>query len=508
MLEPISKSDWNKFAAAHLLSRAGFGAPASEIDAAAARSPEDVVADLVDFERVKEHFDAPAWAVGEHAADRVDKKLYKEMRELSADEKKAKQKELRQTEQEQIRELRGWWLKQMRFTKRPLQEKLTLFWHGHWASSAEKVKSSYALFLQNETLRKMANGNFHEMTVAMAKDPAMLIYLDNAQSRSAHPNENFARELMELFTLGIGNYTEDDIKNSARAFTGWSVGQEKLEFQNRRFIHDDGEKTFMGRKGNFDGGDIISIILDQPACAPYIAKKLWTFFAYENPAPELVDKLAATLRESKWDLKPMLKQMFLSKEFYSKTAVRTQIKSPVQWLVGTARMLDSPLPDADTCNGILFMLGQVLFAPPSVKGWDGGYAWITTNSLFSRYNFAGILIKGGKLMTENAPDMMGNVKNNGSGNKQSGQIQKVIRAMANSASLVDCAKVLPPAARTDKDHALACLEWQLYRAELTDKENAELRESLAKMPDPEKWSDDEIRTILHTMMSTPFYQLT
>ena len=200
----------------------------------------------------------------------------------------------------------------------------------------------------------------------------------------------------------------------------------------------------------------------------------------------------------------------MSREFYSKAAIRTQIKSPVQWLVGTARSLDAPLPDPDVCAGILHLLGQDLFAPPSVKGWDGGYAWITTNSLLSRYNFAGILVKGGGLLTQNAPGLanMENGKGKGGGKSPVGPIVNVMRAMANSAPLIDCAKVLPPAARKDKEHVLECLEWRLFHAELSEKENDALRESLAKLPEPSTWSDADVRTLLHTMMSTPFYQLT
>jgi uncharacterized protein (DUF1800 family) len=508
MLEPISRGDWNKYTAAHLFSRAGFDATTAEIEAAARRAPEEVVAELVDFEKIADKFDDPEWAKGPEAAIRPDRNKAK-LRGLSEMERKKKIQEAQQIQRERIGELRGWWLYRMRYSKRQLQEKLALFWHGHWASSAEKVKSAYALWLQNSTLRKFAAGNFKDMTVAISQDPAMLFYLDNAQSRAQHPNENYARELMELFTLGIGNYTEDDIKNSARAFTGWSIDDEKIAFKERAFMHDDGEKTFMGRKGKFTANDIINIIFEQPACAPYITRKLWSFFAYENPPAELVNQLASSFRDAKWEMKPLLKKIFLSKEFYSKAAMRTQIKSPVQWLVGTARTLDAPLPNADVCAGILHLLGQDLFAPPSVKGWDGGYAWITTNSLLSRYNFAGILVKGGDLIAHDAPGLVEMARRSkGGGDKMAGPMGRVMREIAKSEPLFDCKKILPPEARKDKQTALAALEWELFHANLSDNDNKELRESLDKLPEPSKWTDGEIRSLLHTMMSTPFYQLT
>jgi uncharacterized protein (DUF1800 family) len=397
----------------------------------------------------------------------------------------------------------------MRRTKRPLQEKLTLFWHGHWATSAEKVKSAYALWLQNTTLRRFAAGNFKQMAVAVSQDPAMLFYLDNAQSRAAHPNENYARELMELFTLGIGNYTEEDIRNSARAFTGWSIDRDRIAFVDRRFMHDGGEKEFMGRRGRFTGRDIIDILFDQPAVGPYMAKKLWSFFAHENPAPELVAQLAATFREAQWETKPLLRRMFLSRAFYGRDAMHTQIKSPVQWLVGTARLLDAPLPDADTCAAILHVLGQDLFAPPSVKGWDGGYAWITTSTLFSRYNFAGLLAKGGRMLTDNAPGMMAMAeRKKDPGKKITGPMGRLLRSMARSQPLVDCSSFLPPEIRKDKQAVIAHLEWRLFQRPLSAKEHAQLVESFDKLPEPAKWTDDQIRTLVHTLMSTPFYQLT
>ena len=505
MLEPIGRKDWNETQAAHLLARAGFGATLDEVKAAAQRAPEDVVRDLLAFDEKTLPAVSPGFT-GEKDADLKPERRYP-LKGLSFEDRKKKQQEMRREELEHLRQLRAWWLNQMRTTKFPLQEKLTLFWHGHWASSAEKVRSAYALWLQNQTFRRLAAGNFKTMAVALSQDPAMLVYLDNAQSRAAHPNENYARELMELFALGIGNYTEDDIKNSARAFTGWTVHPDRIAFVDRKSMHDDGEKTFMGKTGRFNGNDIVDMVLAHRASAPYIARKLWVFFASENPEPALVDALAGLLRENRWELKPMLERLFLSREFHDRKVVRNQIKSPVQWLVGSARDLDAPLPDVDVCTGILHQLGQDLFAPPSVKGWDGGYAWITTNSLFNRYNFAGVLVKGGDALRDiPGMDGMRNMKEKGA--KSMGPMGRIVRSLAVARPVIEPAKVLPAGARRDKESALQHLEWTLYRTHLTAAENKELRESLGRMPEPEKWKDDDVRTLVHTMMASPHYQLT
>lgn len=505
MLQPLSRKDWNETRAAHLLGRAGFGATPAEITAAAQRPPEEVVAQLLDFDQATAPAQPPAFTKEKDAELKPERRY--PLKGLSEVERKKRQQEMRRTEQEHLRELRAWWLDQMRYSRHPLQEKLTLFWHGHWASSAEKVRSAYAMWSQNRTLRGYAAGNFRQMTVALSQDPAMLVYLDNAQSRAAHPNENYARELMELFTLGIGNYTEDDIKNAARAFTGWTVHPDRIQFSERLAMHDSGQKTFMGRTGTFTARDIIDIVLEQPAAAPYIARKLWVFFASENPDPKLVEALANVLRENKWELKPMLSKLFTSREFHDAAVIRTQIKSPVQWLIGTTRTLDIPLPDVDVCTGILHQLGQDLFAPPSVKGWDGGYAWITTNSLFNRYNFAGLLVKGGSALNE-LPGMEAMRKGKEAGNKMAGPMGRVVRAMASAKPLVAADRILPAAARKDKQTALQHLEWTLYHAHLSAPENRQLRESLDRMPEPSQWGDEEVRTLVHTMMSSPHFQLT
>jgi uncharacterized protein (DUF1800 family) len=281
----------------------------------------------------------------------------------------------------------------MAFGEHPLQEKLTLFWHGHFVTSAKDERSASAMWNQNELLRANSVGNFGKFVMAISRDPAMLDYLNNTQNRKAHPNENYARELMELFTLGIGNYTENDVKQAARAFTGWAHDGDDFVF--RRFDHDNGFKTFLGQMGDFNGGDIIDIILAQNACARFIASKLFRYFAYEEVDDALAEALGSQLRQSRYEMRPLVRTILNSKAFYSPLAIGSQIKSPIQLVIGTIRQLDLQMPPQRAMMGALTQMGQVPFAPPNVRGWPGGRIWITTSTLFVRYNTAIFLAAGG-----------------------------------------------------------------------------------------------------------------
>ena len=288
----------------------------------------------------------------------------------------------------ETRRLGFWWLDRMVQTQRPLEEKLTLFWHGHFATSEEKLRDYRKIMLQLETLRAGASGSFRDLLVAIAKDPAMLVYLDAAQNVKGAPNENFGREVMELFTMGVGNYTEDDIREAARAFTGW--GNDDLTFVIDPNKHDDGTKTFLGRTGNFAGEDILDIILGQPQTAIYIATKLYRFFVREDVSPGLATHLGALLLDHDYEVAPFLTTIFLSEDFYSEPSVGTHIKSPTELLVSTYRKLGlSGLPGIPDPYAVSKTLGQILLYPPTVAGWGQGRAWITPGLLFERGNFAG-----------------------------------------------------------------------------------------------------------------------
>jgi len=284
--------------------------------------------------------------------------------------------------------LRMWWLERMRSRDGAFREKLTLFWHGHFATSQTKVRFNHLMLKQNETLRRLGMGPFRELCGALVRDPAMLVWLDGRQSLAKAPNENFAREFMELFTLGEGNYKEEDIREAARCFTGWTVRMENGEafFAARR--HDDGVKELFGKSGQLSAEDAVDIICSQPRCAEFLATKLWEFYAYPRPEDGLVNSLAAHYRSNDLHTGELLRMIFTHPEFYSTRARATQIKSPVHWIVQAARETGRQLLPPGVALPLTAELGQNLFMPPSVKGWDGGTAWINSATLIRRSNTA------------------------------------------------------------------------------------------------------------------------
>ena len=293
--------------------------------------------------------------------------------------------------------LMTWWVERMIATPAPLQEKMTLFWHGHFTSAYQgKGITAADMLRQNQLYRNFALGNVHKLTLAVSQDPAMLKYLDNRASRKEHPNENYARELMELFTLGIGNYTENDIRESARAFTGWTVDRND-EFVFNRNAHDDGSKTFLGRSGNFTGSDIVDIIFQQPASSKYFATKLLEFFVYSDPEPGLVDALAATIRKNDFEMAPVMSTIFRSNAFNSERAYRALVKSPVELVVGTFKLYGFTKVEPPVL-AVMNRMGQRLFFPPNVKGWDGGEAWLNSGTMLTRENFSSAVAQNPQMM--------------------------------------------------------------------------------------------------------------
>jgi len=494
MLKPLSSDRWDYTKAAHLLNRAGFGGPPEEIQKLADLGPDKAVAYLLDYEKIPDPTPNPDWA--KPNPDEI-KKLREVQRTGTPEEKKMAQREQQQLFQRRMLELRGWWLKRMATGPRPLQEKLVLFWHGHFATSVEKVRNPYYMWRQNELFRRLATGNWQQLLTEAGKDPAMLVWLDQAQSKKDHPNENFAREVMELFALGEGHYTEKDIGQAARALTGWSLEPNEQKFIFRPRIHDDGDKTFLGRTGNFDGDDVIQIIVAQPQAARFITAKLWNYFAGQMPSEELNTDLAAALRANDNNFKPFLREMFRSEKFYSDAVIRNQVKSPVQWLVGSVRVLESELPPPLVSWGMLRQLGQDLFAPPNVKGWDGGVTWITTNTLLSRYNDAQSLVEG-TLPPLAAGDF---AKKAGGGKGQ--KAMKAMQRIRMGGVKVD--KILLPDEKADKGTIVAALEHRLFQTSLSGDQEQTLREFLNSKT---KMTDADILTAIRLMMSTPDYQVT
>lgn len=370
---------WNAEKAGHLLRRAGFGGAPEEIYRLTRLGRDRAVNELVDYHLIEQ--DDP-----DYPADALLKPPpYRPFREVDRPTRQKLQAAVRRVGAGGMASLQDWWLRQMTVTRRPLEEKMTLFWHGHFTSGFREVRRPDLLYRQNAFLRANALGNFKTLVKGISRDPAMLIYLDNGRNVKAHPNENYARELLELFTLGEGHYTEQDVKEAARAFTGWTSDQDG-HFVIRRRQHDDGMKTFLGRTGRFDGDDIIDIIFEQPAAARFLAHKLWTFFVEPEPDPAIIDALAEVIRQNDYDLRETLRVILRSDAFYRPETRFALIKSPAELIVSTARTLEVPLADLRTANQAMAAMGQELFQPPNVKGWDGGRNWINTSTLFLRYN--------------------------------------------------------------------------------------------------------------------------
>jgi uncharacterized protein (DUF1800 family) len=395
--EPTAADPFDAVKAAHLLNRAGFGGTADEIEKVRKLGPAGAVDWLLDFPDAGAETQDPS-AIPDFSSIEGFPKNFREMRQMLQGKGKEEVQKLRMMLQRGNRDAlmatARWWLDRMAYGPHPLQEKLTLFWHGHFTTSFRDERSAWLIWRQNELLRRKAAANFKAFVKEISRDPAMLQYLNNNQNRKGKPNENYARELMELFTLGIGRYTEDDVKEAARAFTGWA--SEGDEFVFRRGQHDDGVKKFFGKIGNLDGDDIVELILRHPACAPYVSGKLFRFFAYEDPEPGIDVGLGQVLRDAGYDLRPMLKMMLRSKAFYSGKAIGAQVKSPVQLVIGTVRLLGLELPPLPLLQRSLTQMGQMIFNPPNVKGWPSGERWINSATLFARYN-ACVFLTGGNV---------------------------------------------------------------------------------------------------------------
>ncbi len=363
--------------ARHLLNRTGFAASEADIQAFARLSRTAAAAQLVKDARTTAGLQPPAWV---NAPPIPPARL----QAMTQEERVA---ELRKNVEHAF-ELREWWFREMLATPSPLTEKMTLFWHNHFATSQQKVRFTPLLYRQNVMLRRNALGNFGTMLREVARDPAMLIYLDGANSRKEQPNENFAREVMELFTLGEGNYTERDIKEAARAFTGWSVDRESGEFMFRRGIHDYGNKSVLGKSGNFDGDQVIDILLRKPETALFITRKLWREFVapgFDQPADEAeVKRLAEVFRDSGYSIGKLMQAMLSSDAFYAPANRAALIKSPVEFVVGTLKQFGIDAPNLRPFVLASALLGQNVFSPPNVKGWPGGETWINSATLLGR----------------------------------------------------------------------------------------------------------------------------
>jgi uncharacterized protein (DUF1800 family) len=366
--EPTGEDRWDLRRVAHLHRRAGFAAPWAVLQ----RDLRDGLEASVD--RLLDGAPAGADEASSAAAPASDALFDGMAAQLAPSASLAR--------------LQGIWLYRMIFTAHPLRERMTLFWHNHFATSNVKVANTALMQRQNDLLRRYALGSFAALLAAIGKDPAMLIWLDSTANRKAHPNENYAREVMELFTLGRGHYSERDLQQAARAFTGWFVLRGR--FREVMQQHDQGEKTILGRTGAFDGDAVPAILLEQPACAEFVCTKLVRAFVTETDpiTPDLVAPLAAEFRASGYEIRVPVRTILRSAFFHDRAMRRRRVKSPVEHAVGTIRALEivSPTVQADALAEACTRMGQSLYAPPSVAGWDGGPAWVNSTTMLNRTN--------------------------------------------------------------------------------------------------------------------------
>ena len=359
----------------HLLWRAGFGPMAEEYQQLASASHKSYVNSLF-----------KASAKGPQMIDVADsavKGLVMGVQEASTKKRdldEMERRRLRQQSRDDIKNLNITWLNEMVNSEQQVREKMSLFWHGHFASRNLNILYQQQLL---DVIRQNALGNFGDLLREVSKSAAMLNFLNNNQNKKGHPNENFAREVMELFTMGRGNYTENDIKEAARAFTGWGANISG-EFTFRKFQHDDGKKTVLGKTGNFTGDDVLNILLEHKQTATYITRKLYRYFVNDLPDEAHVTWLADRFYQSQYDIKELMKDIFTSDWFYDAKNIGCRIKSPVELIVGIRRALPMKLENEQVQLLLQRLLGQLLFYPPNVAGWPGGKNWIDSSSLMFR----------------------------------------------------------------------------------------------------------------------------
>jgi len=360
----------------HLLWRAGFGPAVEQLDNLDSASPQTLYKNLQKASSKKPEYLQAAdnylqgLMIGIQDVGRLQKQ------EMSPEQRK----ELQRKSREGIRSLNLYWINEMVNSDAQLREKMAFFWHGHFACRNLNVFFQQQLL---DVLRQNALGNFRDLLHEVSRSGAMLNFLNNNQNKKDHPNENFAREVMELFTMGRGNYTEHDVKEAARAFTGWGANA-RGEFIFRKFQHDDGNKTVLGKSGNFDGDEVLDILLDQKQTARHISQKIYRFFVNENVDQKKSEWLAERFYKNDYNIGKLMEDIFTSDWFYDENNIGCRIKSPIELLVGIQRMLPMKLENQEALLLLERVLGQILFYPPNVAGWPGGKTWIDSSTLMMR----------------------------------------------------------------------------------------------------------------------------
>lgn len=466
----LNRRKWNRQTAAHLAVRAGFGPTPRQLDELEKSTPEEAVETFLSYPAESTRNQAPEWFLKPQAADRFPNGMNrKTFAALDREEKRKLQNEQRKQHRQDLQKSREWWMERMVNNPHPLEEKLTLFWHGHFATAIQKVRDPYPMLLQNLMFREQGRGKWLAMLEAVSKDPAMLVYLDNARSSKNKPNENYARELMELFTLGEGNYTEDEIRNAARAFAGWSLSGDQWKFEEHKWQMDTGRKNFMQISGRLKGEEILAEIVRQPRASDFLAERLWNFFASETPNKGALADISRNLRETDFDLASALRVLFSHEDFYHPSVIRSQIKSPVQLSVHLIRTLNAAVPPGKMMVQACQQLGQILFDPPSVKGWDGGAAWITASNLSLRYKLAGRLIEM----------------------KRSFHPENIL-----------------PDPAVNREQVREILFDRFFHSDLREQERTTMDQYLAQFPPAAEWQRDHYIQVLQHLVQQPQFQLT
>lgn len=497
-----TNGSWTKADARHLLNRAGFGGSPGDVARFHEMGREDAVSFLLEPMESIDEFPRLEWAEPGNAAATAAaqmqerRKIQSATKGLSPEEAQEVRKKMQRTVQMEIRqqttEAQGWWFRRMLKTEAPLREKMTLFWHDHFATSVQKARFPVLMMQQNELFRDFALGNFQELTARMVKNPAMMIYLDSQRSNKAKPNENFAREVMELFTLGEGNYSEADVKEAARAFTGYNLNRQSGEVTHQQRRWDGGQKIIFGKEGRFRGEDVVDLIFEKKACAEFMVRKVWIYFVDETPAEGVVEELAGIFRDNGYEMKPVLRRIFLSKDFYGEQAIGKQIKSPLQYLVQMLKELEMSEPPPGFPLMGQNQLGQVLFMPPNVAGWDWGKAWINTNTLLARYNLAGRLTKGA-----------------GDEEMRGGRMRERGRERMRGGRREPGPEFVKIATEEERNDTAALVDELIERFFSTPVPEKAWR-SFAEYAAAKKgvsFTDKELGELCHLMMSTPYYQL-
>ena len=410
----------NRLKNQHLLWRAGFGPMIEDLDQLDSPN-KSFVADIFKTSAKAPHYIDVANNALKGLIMGMDE-VVKQNKQLTEEERRR----LRAQSREDIRNLNLTWLNEMVNSKAQLREKMALFWHGHFASRNLNILYQQKLL---DVIRQNALGNFGDLLLEVSKSAAMINFLNNNQNRKGHPNENFAREVMELFTMGRGNYTENDVKEAARAFTGWGANIAG-EYVFRRFQHDDGRKSFLGKTGNFGGEDILNMLLEQKQTAKFITTKVYRFFVSENIDEEKIQWLADRFYDSGYEIASLMKDIFSSDWFYAEKNIGSRIKSPVELLAGIQRILPIRLENDEGLLLIQRLLGQMLFYPPNVAGWPGGKNWIDSSSLMLRMRIPQMLYGSEDLQMKPKDDddvMMGkpNKDDDSQMNKRAGYIRQL-----------------------------------------------------------------------------------